>query len=138
VAPRFRHNLCHAVHSSRTILDKRNGGSSKIPQYGHLYFLFHLRQIFLAADSQKFFSFQHRTHVISLSRMTHMSLLFGFCAAAGMMHAVPDGVVGSHTCRCHPFAACTNDATLDFNHQIVSALTWSLSRSTVTAQLTFC
>jgi len=105
-----------------------------MPQYGHVYFLFLLRQIFLAADSQKFLSFQHRTHVISLSRMTHMSLLF----AAGVMHAVPDGVVGSHTCRCHPFAACTNDATLDFNHQIESAFIWSLSRSTVTAQLTLC
>jgi len=32
-APRFRHNFCHAVHSSRTILDKRNGGVSKMPQF---------------------------------------------------------------------------------------------------------
>jgi len=33
VAPRFRHNLCHAVNSSRTILDKRNGRGSKMPQF---------------------------------------------------------------------------------------------------------
>jgi len=27
VAPRYRHNLCHAVHSSRTIFDKQNGNN---------------------------------------------------------------------------------------------------------------
>jgi len=39
VAPRFRHNLCHAVHSSCTILDKRNGRGSKMPQFPSWYSL---------------------------------------------------------------------------------------------------
>jgi len=48
------------------------------------------------------------------------------------MHAViqvpPDGVVGSHNCRCHLFAACIVDVTVCFSSQTVSALTSGLLR----------
>jgi len=39
VAPRFRHNLCHAVYSSRNFFDKQNGGGSKMPQFSSWYSL---------------------------------------------------------------------------------------------------
>ena len=45
--------------------------------------------------------------LISLSSVTNLSLLFGFCAAwHSVIQVSPDGVVGSRNFRCYSFAAC--------------------------------
>ena len=67
--------------------------------------------------------------LISLSSMTNLTLLCGFCAA---MHPItqvpPNEVVDSCNCCCHLFGACTVDVTVCFSHQAVSPLNTGLSR----------
>ena len=68
--------------------------------------------------------------LLSLSSVTNLSLLFGFFAACMLSYRCldSDGVVSSRNCYCYPFATCTDDVTVCFGSQTVSALTSGLSR----------
>ena len=50
------------------------------------------------------------------------------CSMHAVIQVPPDGVVGSHNYRCHLFVACTDDVTVCFSRQTISALTSGLSK----------
>jgi len=92
-----------------------------------LYFVL-LFPIFLAAGSYKPFSSPQRAHVTSFVKRDKLELAFWLLCSMHAVIQVPlDWVVGSHNCRCHPFAACIVDVNLCFNWQTVSALTSGFS-----------
>jgi len=64
--------------------------------YCHLYILCLLRQLFLAADSQKLFLSPQRAHVTFFVKRDNFELAFWLlCSVQAVIQVPPDGVVGN-------------------------------------------
>ena len=86
-----------------------------------------LRQLFLAADSLKLFLSPQRAHVTFFVKCDKLELAFWLlCSMHAVIQVLPDGVVGSRNCCCHPFAAGTINVAVYLNRETVSALTSGL------------
>jgi hypothetical protein len=66
------------------------------------------------------FSSAERAHVSFSAKHEKLELAFWLLCS---MHAPLDVVEGSCNCRCHPFAARSDDVIMRFSRQTVSALT---------------
>jgi len=96
-------------------------------RYCFLYISCLLRQIFLAADSQKLFSSLQRAHVTFFVKRDQLELAFWLlCSMYAVMQVPQNAVVGSRNCRFPSFSACTVNVTVCFSRQTVSTLTSGL------------